>query len=436
MLQTYTISQNRYIDSNNFLYIKNQCVMRAGIFEYMAHEIRGMLKDDSIKDNEIIRVYRPADSLEKIKDAFANKPITLEHSWVSVLENNNIVGNIGTNITFDKDKGEIIADLITIYNADAIKDIMNNLRDKLSAGFKHDLIKQEGEYDGVKYSYIQVVTEVNHLALCENPRDSNLQIHDSKSNFNLTKGVKKMSFKLIDLINRFNDKGKKVQDSVTDDDLEALKGEDTEAEIATDNDANCETKTQDSEEESKATDNDAETQAQDSEGDDKFAEILKAIEAINERLNALENKKEALQDSEGETQDSEEESKAQDDDTTLTKEDVDKEVKEKVAEALAERDKEEAEFTEAYDSVSKAIGAFMPFNANNKRKKASEIYAYGVKILGERNGLNFGKVQDSKSAFIVANQIIESQNNKAQDSKPHFISDIKDTYVIPGARAR
>lgn len=425
MENTYIISKNRYLDSNNFLNIKNQCVMRSGIFEYVAHEIKDLLNDDSINDNEIIKVYRPADELEKIKDSFVNKPITLEHSWVSVLENNkNIVGNIGSNITFDKDKGEIIADLLTIYNAEAINEIQNNMRDKLSAGFKHELIKQEGEYDGVKYSYIQIVKDVNHLALCENPRDSNLQIHDSKNantKFNLIQGAKQMSFKLIDLINSFNQKGKKIQDSVTQDDLESLKKDD-----ASSDNGDEPKKVVDSDSEPKTQDNTDEPQkAQDSDNDtDKFAEILKAIEALNERINTLENKQDVAKDSD--------EPKTQDEPTepTITKEDVEKEVAQKVAQAIAERDKEEAEFMEAYDSVSKIIGAFMPYNADNKRKSANEIYAYGLKALGERNGLNFGKVQDSKTAFLIANQTIESNKSKAQDSKP-FVSDVKDSYELP-----
>lgn len=459
---TYTISKNRYIDTNNFLYIKNQCVMRSGVFEYRASEIMELLQDSNINPNDIIKVYRPASELKKIKDLFANKPITREHDWVyTQKDNKNIVGNVGSDITFNSEKGEIIADLITIYDAVAINDIANGIRDKLSAGFKHDLTKQEGEYEGIKYDYIQTINEINHLAICESPRDSNLIIHDSKnSNFNLLERINMGYRNLVKLVDTFrNKKSIKGQDSVSDETLEKVKGllenlEGEELENALkllessikkqqDSDSDADNKTTDSDDDNiaKTTDSDDNSNNADKAQDSDDTELAKTLLAFKDEILAcVKAEIEALKNPQV-TQDSDNpDAKTQDDDVNAGATDNLEKIKEELREEVTQQvqndlAKAEQEFTEAYDSVSNVIGAFNAFNKDSKRKNANEIYAYGVKVLSEKQGLNLGKVQDSKTAFLVASKMLDNTKN-AQDSKVTFTSDIKSKYELPNRFVR
>ena len=471
MNNTFAISENRYIDSNEFLYIKDNAIMKSGVFEYVGNEI-------GLNDDNIYKVYRPKDELEKVYKSFANKPITLEHEWINIKDNpDRVVGNIGSNITFDKDSGCIIADLLTITNKEAIQDIMSGIRNKLSAGFTQELIKEDGTHDGIEYQYKQVVTEINHLALCKIPRDSSLVVHDSK---NKIKEAFKMGYK--NLLNSFNSfmkiKGIKTKDSMPDEVIEKVKealeivkkndndyegGHDEKilkvieiaesipfdfTDLSSDIDKQAEFKnleaienddletaydilkkiafnpTQDSD----APDDDKEAKIQDSDIKELKDMLESILETIKKSMPATDNDevpdKDKNQDSDAPDDDKDKVTKDSEIDIEALKQEITEEIKDEI-------EKEESEFIEAYDSVSNVVGKFSPYNAKGKRKSVSEIYDYGLKMLSLKQGINFGKVADSKSAFIACSKTLEKIPDKIMDSK-QANNEIKSDYVIPG----
>ncbi|RDU70411.1 hypothetical protein CQA66_08360 [Helicobacter aurati] len=470
MNNIFSISENRYIDSNEFLYIKDNAIMKSGVFEYVGNEI-------GLNDDKIYKVYRPKDELEKVYKSFANKPITLEHEWISIKDNpDRVVGNIGSNITFDKDSGCIIADLLTITNKDAIQDIMNGIRDKLSAGFTQDLIKEDGTHEGIDYQYKQVVTEINHLALCKIPRDSSLIVHDSKNKY---REAFKMGYK--NLLNSFNSfmkiKGIHAKDSIPDEviekvkeALEIVKKSDSDFEgghdekilkvleisenipfdfqdIETNIDKQVEFKklkelkdddiesayeilrniaynpTQDSETEN------TEDKTQDDNVNQDLESIIRSVisEELKKVLGAKDSEEQDKETKDSECKDNETETSEE------TKDNIDIEaIKEEITEEIKEQlEKDESEFIEAYDSVSNIVGKFSPYNSKGKRKSVNEIYDYGLKMLSLQNGINVGKVKDSKSAFIACYKTLEKTQDKIMDSKK-VNNEIKTDYVIPG----
>lgn len=471
MNNTFAISENRYIDSNEFLYIKDNAIMKSGVFEYVGNEI-------GLNDDKVYKVYRPKDELEKIYKSFANKPITLEHEWINIKDNpDRVVGNIGSNITFDKDSGCIVADLLTITNKEAIQDIMSGIRDKLSAGFTQELIKEDGTHDGIEYQYKQVVTEINHLALCKIPRDSSLVVHDSK---NKIKEAFKMGYKnLLNSLNSFlKIKGIKTKDSMPDEAIEKVKealeivkkndsdyegGHDEKilkvieiaesipfdfSDLSGDVDKQEEFKNLEAIEnedvesaynilkkiafnpaqDSDAPDDDKETKIQDSDLKELKDMLESILETIKKSTPVADNDnvqdKDKNQDSDVPDDDKDKPAKDSEIDIEALKQEITEEIKEEI-------EKEESEFIEAYDSVSSIVGKFSPYNAKGKRKSVNEIYDYGLKMLSLKQGINIGKVADSKSAFIACSKTLEKIPDKIMDSK-QVDNEIKSDYVIPG----
>ena len=109
-------TSKRSKDSNGFLIIKDNPIAKAGVFDYLLSELKADINAD---DDRVVKVYRPFDELERIKDSFANKPIKMNHHWVGD-ETNTADGAIGSIIEADEANGYLRADLI-IYNPEIIE---------------------------------------------------------------------------------------------------------------------------------------------------------------------------------------------------------------------------------------------------------------------------------------------------------------------------
>lgn len=445
----YAISKNRYLDINGFLYIKDQAVMRAGVFEYARREVADLIAPDD--ESEVVKVFRPPDELQKVTDYFVNKPVTREHAWVDIeSKNSSIVGSIGSGLSYDAAAGEVKADLITIHEEKAIYDILAGLRDKLSAGFNHKLIREPGVYEGLPFDYKQVIIGVNHLALCETPRDEDLRIHDSKPKANLKEKVKMGYNRLFNKLglkkSKSGARGKDSEEEASSVDnaknaLEALglekKHEEALAEVL---ELVTKAKAAEDEEAEAVAKDEEEVKAEDQEGEEKTGdsveneeELLKTLASLKESLDSLVARVDKLENGTPEATDSteekEEEKAATDSEEESTEEKLVEELKEELKEEIKEEILEEEEaIAEAYDAVSKAIGDFTPRNKNGKRKTCDEIYAYGLSRLASRYGVKLGRVKDSKSAFLTCKAMASRLDSHAPVKHAKIDSGLK----IPG----
>lgn len=305
MVKFFDFSTHRSKDDNGYLIVKDNPIAKAGVFEYLKSEIDGTSQSD-----EIVRVYRPFETLLKNKDSFANKPIKWTHEWVGKDGVPQADGAIGSNITADTDSLMLKADLI-IYNPELINAIENGLVE-LSPGYTGDISESKGRFNGEDYDAIQEVSCVNHLAVVEKGRSGrDLRILDEKPN--LTKGQKMAKSKfydsLIELIKKFKDSDgaepvePKVEDSLENKAkalLEIAKGEADDGEkiakiveLLGVKDEEPKTQDDDSKDEQKVTDDDGENEAKtqdddetktcDEDEDDKVAAFVDGLDKLMER---------------------------------------------------------------------------------------------------------------------------------------------------------
>ena len=386
MVKFFDFSTHRSKDENGYLIVKNNPIAKAGVFEYLKSEIDGTSQSD-----EIIRVYRPFETLLKSKDNFANKPIKWTHEWVGKDGVPMADGAIGSNITADKDSLMLKADLI-IYNPELINAIEKGFVE-LSPGYTGDISESRGRFNGEDYDAIQEVSCVNHLAVVEKGRSGrDLRILDKKPNLTKGQAMAKSKFydSLTELIKKFKDSDgaepvePKVEDSLENKAkalLEIAKGEADDGEklakiIELLGVKGEEPKTQDddSKDEPKVEDNDGE-------------------------------KEPKTQDNDGEN-----EPKTQDDDEKKTCDEGDDDEDDKVAAFVDGLDKrmerkfkafkdsmlgENRRIQDSYAEVSKALGQGFDYTG----KSESEIYKIGYETL---TNSELSQGVDAKSAFKTA----------------------------------
>lgn len=374
---------NRTKDKNGFLIVKNNPIAKAGVFDYYLKEI-----DKDSDSEEIVKVYRSFEDLEKNKDLFSQKPIMYEHKWVGEDENK-ADGAIGTEIRADEPF--LYSDLI-IYNPELIEAIERGDIVEISPGYEAKTIKQAGVYNGMDYQYLQKLESVNHIAIVPQGRSgSDLKIKD--------KGINSMKGKFFsNFLNRFKD-----DDSVDKRDI--IKQVLAIAEVPDD-------------------------EFDGGEGE-KFGKILGLLEKLgydkSERGEDEDKDDDKVEDNE-KVEDDDNDSKKDDEDSkenkteddglnrediiNLIKDIVSEEVKKSISKVEDKAISESKKVMDAYNRVSSALG----HSFNSVGMSESDVYAYGYEVLSKNK---LGRNMDSKTAFnIVAvskgiNRVEDSDNKKS-----------------------
>lgn len=194
-------------DPNGYLIVKDNPIAMAGVVNYFGGELGEIVPPD--QKDQIFKVCRKFDDLEKAKDQFKNMPIRLTHDNPAV--QGAIVGEVKAENPYLK------ADLI-FYSPDIIKAIEDEEIIELSPAFTSELVKESGVYDGESYEFIQTNSKVvNHLAVVKAGRSGyELRVQDAKPK--LEKGESMSAFKqffnaLTEFVNENKEKGEvKVAD--------------------------------------------------------------------------------------------------------------------------------------------------------------------------------------------------------------------------------
>lgn len=194
-------------DPNGYLIVKDNPIAMAGVVNYFGGELGEIVPPD--QKDQIFKVCRKFDDLEKAKDQFKNMPIRLTHDNPAV--QGAIVGEVKAENPYLK------ADLI-FYSPDIIKAIEDEEIIELSPAFTSELVKESGVYDGESYEFIQTNSKVvNHLAVVKAGRSGyELRVQDEKPK--LEKGESMSAFKqffnaLTEFVNENKEKGEvKVAD--------------------------------------------------------------------------------------------------------------------------------------------------------------------------------------------------------------------------------
>lgn len=131
-------------------------VTRTGVFKYMNAD--GTTRLELRHPDDILK----QDSLDTLKSI----PVTNDHPKELVTTDNVdklLVGMTGETVKLD---GNSILATLTITHKDAIN-IVNKGKQELSLGYKVDVIEEDGEYEGEKYTHRQTNVDYNHLAIVE-----------------------------------------------------------------------------------------------------------------------------------------------------------------------------------------------------------------------------------------------------------------------------
>ena len=199
---TLDTKSNRYFDENGYLVIKDNKIAKAGVFEYLGKEI-----SETLKENEIYKVYRPWAELEKTAKDFEGMPVKLGHEWVEPEKRDLKVGAISGEVRLEEPY--LIAD-IKIYDKDAIEAITGRNIVELSPGYTAKYIAENDEYAGEQYNFKQEDIKYNHLAVVENGRSGkDVKINDEKpiikGEIDMKKGFMRNSLSALSYVKKVYD---------------------------------------------------------------------------------------------------------------------------------------------------------------------------------------------------------------------------------------
>lgn len=378
-------TSKRSKDSNGFLIIKDNPIAKAGVFDYLLSELKADINAD---DDRVVKVYRPFDELERIKDSFANKPIKMNHHWVGD-ETNTADGAIGSIIEADEANGYLRADLI-IYNPELIEKIEAGELIELSPAYTGEEIDEEGRFNGEAYEFKQKLGEVNHLAVVETGRSGkDLKIYDSKPKM---EGFMRFKDKFISKISKFLDSELSDEECKED---ESLDRREVIREIMAI----------------------SAKPVEEFEGgeDEKIETIAKLAEKLAYDKTADEDETEKKSDSD-ETEEKSDEETAESDKIDIDEvaeavaEVVEKVTEQKLKEFADSQKREAKKIADAYAEVKKALGG--DFDSSNM--SVADIYKFGYEALSNSK---LDKRLDSKTAFLMAIDSKKQSSHKTSDGE-------------------
>ena len=194
MAHTMANDSQRTIDDNEFTRVANCIITSAGVFEYLGREIPNY-QSLGLEADQIYKLYRPADEIDKAKDTFKDMPLLDTHLVVYAddIPKSNVIGTLSSDINFD---GKDLTCSIVVWDKEAVEQIEAQGKKGLSAGYRYTPVMKNGVYEGQAYDIIMTELSANHVAQVENPRNPSSIINDEKI---VLKGAKQVSKKRIAL---------------------------------------------------------------------------------------------------------------------------------------------------------------------------------------------------------------------------------------------
>jgi hypothetical protein len=155
-------------DRNGYVTIQRNPITRAGIFQYAGRSL-----PDAEDPDRIYNVYRPLEELQNPEtiDSMKMLPLINEHKMLGEgyegeFSDKEKHGTTGENIVIE---GNDILAPIRIFSL-ALKKLIDAGKKGLSLGYRCRFEKIAGEFNGMRYDYIQRDIRGNHLALVNEGR--------------------------------------------------------------------------------------------------------------------------------------------------------------------------------------------------------------------------------------------------------------------------
>lgn len=183
---------SKQVDHNDFWYIPDNPLSKAGVFPYLGKQISSELEPD-----KIYQVYRPAEELlsEETINSFKLLPIVDDHTMLGTepgmmpAEEKGVHGTSGSDV-YGKD-GKLYGDL-KIYS-ETLKDEIEAGKKELSMGYFCDYELTPGTFGGQHYDAVQRNIRGNHIALVEEGRmGPDVRVMDKKITMDSMKEISSM----------------------------------------------------------------------------------------------------------------------------------------------------------------------------------------------------------------------------------------------------
>lgn len=174
------------VDKTGIWKVKRNPLTKEGVFPYSGKVIDPTGKEYGLEPDKFYNVYRPFSEIssEKFIESLEGKPIINGHIMLGAgrdvggVENADTLNTCGSVSKVYAENGVVYGDL-TIWS-ETLQTLINSGKKELSLGYIADYRKEEGEFDGVKYDFIQCEHEANHVALVARGRmGSGVRVYDS-----------------------------------------------------------------------------------------------------------------------------------------------------------------------------------------------------------------------------------------------------------------
>jgi len=170
----------RQVDRNGFVTIERNVITRAGVFQYPGSKL---------PDGDPARIYNVYRSVDEVThpDALASfrlLPLINEHKMLGEgyegeVSDKEKHGTTGENISVE---GNDVFASIRIFSQ-ALRTLIESGKKGLSLGYRCAFEKIAGEFNGIRYDYIQKDIRGNHLALVNEGRCGTAVLDENDCNF-------------------------------------------------------------------------------------------------------------------------------------------------------------------------------------------------------------------------------------------------------------
>lgn len=162
----------KYIDERTgYLHVKG-VVARDGIQEYLGIEL-----GDEDNPMEVFNVLRPTEEVLHVDSlkTYINAPVTDNHPDVFVevakdKKTRDLIKGVSISCDTKLEDGVNFVECELIIKDEALVEKIQNGKVEISAGYTQEMVKEDGELDGVSYHYKQTDIRINHIAIVDKGR--------------------------------------------------------------------------------------------------------------------------------------------------------------------------------------------------------------------------------------------------------------------------
>jgi hypothetical protein len=169
--------QNRFVDDDGHLHVKENCISKAVVSPYLGSEIPDYQKL-GLDPGKVYQLLRDPKELEKAAGSFNGKPLLSEHRPINARDHapELVIGSV-SNPVYEHPflKAELV-----VWPQDAIDKIENGSKSNISCGYKYVVVMEPGDFEGAAFDGRMTQLVANHVSLVIDGRVPGAVVGDSQ----------------------------------------------------------------------------------------------------------------------------------------------------------------------------------------------------------------------------------------------------------------